>query len=709
MLDAADYSTIGAVRRLHRVVRRQERPVVFWIGAGVSVWAGYPLWSDLADIFHSTYLRTGSEYDRDHARELLTTKQFPDFFSLCRTTDRDLYFRLLTEHLSGRREGGPIYHRFCQLLTELRPLRILTTNVDESLESHLRDVHILQRSDFQRVADLDRRGESFLCKLHGTISAVSGAVFTREDYEDLLADDTYHDLLVGLFNGSSVVFLGYSLAEEYVLKALRKSTELMSIVGSGPHFVIADSERDTQFLPDNIHTIRYRVSLHQDHRSTLQVLDILGSPKTSRHLQAASTEPKKVTEPLSRKSRSAFYIADIYPPGTWTTSQDLNVTNAEGKSLNVLVGQGFDNWEVGKQPSKALHDLAIGLLCFDTTYVPLSALVRVHDLLGSARFWRLHQEDALRFVHLPSVPGIIYPTQEAPTGGDLAMITLGQDNSPEPQTAAHLIGKALSAMPGRETEARALFESLDASTISLADEEGELPSRARAALLHPRLQQLLGMSDATRLTSLPRWQAFPALRVLHGIQAAEICTKLGIPTLKIPFGVERLVSAIIGVGQPEHSADEVAGYLILQRATGDLTHALEANHDLFDLILRFRATAVGQELRSEVFAALDIPQGTEFEAAVSAGLRKALPPQVMDNARDQFEELMVPRASPVRPSRPAVWADTSFADEALRRWRIRARKLFEECCEINQLGPYDECPCGSQEKVKFCCQDALRD
>ena len=71
MLAADDVSTTKAIQRLLRIVRTGERPVVLWVGAGVSGWAGYPLWPALAGRFHTEYVREIANYNANGAALLL--------------------------------------------------------------------------------------------------------------------------------------------------------------------------------------------------------------------------------------------------------------------------------------------------------------------------------------------------------------------------------------------------------------------------------------------------------------------------------------------------------------------------------------------------------------------------------------------------------------------------------------------------------------
>ena len=64
--------------------------------------------------------------------------------------------------------------------------------------------------------------QSFICKLHGSISSIENTVFTTEDYLELERDASYLSLMEHIFADAVVVFIGYGLKDEYVLTALTK-------------------------------------------------------------------------------------------------------------------------------------------------------------------------------------------------------------------------------------------------------------------------------------------------------------------------------------------------------------------------------------------------------------------------------------------------------------------------------------------------------
>ena len=95
MLDPNDKETSCSIRALRDIVKDQKRPLVFWIGGGVSRWCDYPLWRELADKLHSKYLRTEAGYDKSRALNLLERGPLPELFQLCQSTNRKLYYQQL--------------------------------------------------------------------------------------------------------------------------------------------------------------------------------------------------------------------------------------------------------------------------------------------------------------------------------------------------------------------------------------------------------------------------------------------------------------------------------------------------------------------------------------------------------------------------------------------------------------------------------------
>ena len=184
--DADSYAAIQALIRTDG----DQRPIVFWFGAGVSSWAGFPMWQELATHMHSTFARSSSEYDKKLASEQIGAADFPSMFELSKKADSKLYYRTLASTFK-RVDSNAVYSRMLRSLEKIRPLQILTTNVDETLEQSLTSVISIQTSDMERLPQLVQRGDAFVCKLHGTSSSVQSMVFASSDYERLTSNAAY--------------------------------------------------------------------------------------------------------------------------------------------------------------------------------------------------------------------------------------------------------------------------------------------------------------------------------------------------------------------------------------------------------------------------------------------------------------------------------------------------------------------------------------
>ena len=238
---APDRETFQSLHALDRHVRENGRPLVIWVGAGVSAWAGYPLWIPLASQMHSQFSREERNYNAPSATAMLKEGVLPDLFEQMRIANEQHYFRTLVATFSPRSYGA-VYTRFLKSLAAIAPLQIVTTNIDEMIERHVSNATLIQRSNLEQTIGHLHRREPFICKLHGSISSVTSAVFSKRDYETLVQDDAYLRLVGTIFSESTVLFLGYGLGDEYVLKSLLAAEGERPLFGTGPHFIVTPSE-----------------------------------------------------------------------------------------------------------------------------------------------------------------------------------------------------------------------------------------------------------------------------------------------------------------------------------------------------------------------------------------------------------------------------------------------------------------------------------
>lgn len=697
MLNADDPETFFAVRELKRVIKESPKPLVFWIGAGASRWLGYPLWGEFARDLRREFFQSRPGFDNAAALKLIAANDFPQLFQMCRDLDRARYFRFLSQKFLPRPEA-PLYLRFADTLAEMVPLSILTTNIDEALEQRFPNAAIFQRSDISACVEQLEAGRSFIAKIHGSRSAIESAVFTYEDYQNLKGDTAYLSTLKHIFRATTVVFLGYSLSDQYVIDLLSERSKEMSLFGSGPHFVVS-----SDFSPRlQLRRIGYSLRRFPDHRSAITVLDLIKQVRASTTEVSApslvAAEPRLLKTP-DLTDKSAYFISDFMPPGTWETSQTLGLAGHGGIAAQCIVGLGFTNDEISSPLQTGVRDLITGLTCFDFVYLPLSALHRAQAALGDG-LHELIKLDVLRFIHLQHDPAIIF--REHTLLGDVSLIRReGGAGDPGARIRAQL-----TPTPGKEAEAERLFSDIEARvTVFDEGERVELPSLVRAAFMMPDVARLLGIGDAIVPSQIPTWLGFPCLRMAHLVQTGAVCDSLGIRAAKISFGGAKLTSGAFGVQHATEFADRYANYVLSGRFSSDIRISLGGQSLILRAILRFRESIEGEAFRREVRDQLLTNATKDFTASINAGLARSIPLPILERARDRALSLLTENFthSPV----PAVWTDSS-SDDVTKLWRAKSRKILSALMHSRGMKGDDPCLCGSGDKLRLCCLAPLR-
>ncbi len=361
MLNADDRFTLPSLNRLRDVIR-QKRPLVIWVGAGASRWAGLPGWHDSARSMRNIFSKKLPGFPRDLADQWLAVRDYPGVFQLCRDSDEAVFNQSLVAQLS-RPILGPIYAQLIDGLRKITPLQIVTTNVDLCLEQGIGSIDVIERSDLERCGDAIVSRTPFIAKLHGSISAIQSTVFTSSDYREIKASTSYIGSVKSIFSLASVLFLGYGVNDEYVLKLLSENDAEHQLFGSGPHFKLTSSPE----APVNgVFSIGYKTAKHGDHRGGLTVLGFIEQESAGRRTEVPS--PQRI--PTATRPESGFYISDFKPSGTYQSGQFLELNNPENIRINAIVGLGFSQGELPSTDSVAFHDLAVGLTCLIVCFCP---------------------------------------------------------------------------------------------------------------------------------------------------------------------------------------------------------------------------------------------------------------------------------------------------------------------------------------------------
>jgi hypothetical protein len=666
------------------------------------MWAGYPSWRELTSQMHSTFSREEPTYDKNTASQLLSEGNYPDVFEHMRAANRTKYNASLAQSLRPR-DTTAVYRRFLSSIQNIAPLYVVTTNVDEALERHIPEPELVQHSDIERIPNLIHQRRSFICKLHGSASAVETAVFASSDYEAITQNQHYLSVLRGLLGDAHVLFLGYGLSDQYVVRALGQSNQDRPLFGAGPHFVVTSN--DAPGLPANVRRVRYIAEV-ADHRDALLSLEVVAQ---AYRRQADTFAESRATESI-RPRESIYFLADLMAPGTWTTSQTMSIASQDGDARQMIVGPGYVDGEVQVHNYSALHDIVVGLVCFDVVCISVWNVGMIHQLLGPPIFWELVVSGAIRVVCPPTDPAVMFP-DESSVVGDIGFIARGSRRSTlgqfSPLTVGESIRRQLSPNHGREEDAERCFQTLESTMLDLSvDEPENLGDRTRAALVHPSVRRLIGMSGGTPLTSVPRWLAYPVLRLAGVVSTGSICQRIGASAARLIWGSESLASAAFSASVGQEWADNAASYVLTGRYNSDLGMSLAADPTLLPHVVAFRQSHGGEAFRREVAQQLETNEGGLLAASVNAGLRQAIPSAALQSARDQLSGLFEPRGQ-IANLTPAVFGDLRNSDTCIAAWRKRSRAMLDSECKRLGVGPYSACPCGSGEKLKFCCLAAL--
>lgn len=704
MLDGSDLGTFRAAKLLREELETSKKPLVIWIGAGLSRWLGYPLWNELAEVVHSAYIKYEATYDRKSAKDLIVRREYPKYFELVTKANPRRFKKLLIEIFSPRKITAP-YTKAIEMLEGISPLRILTTNVDDSIEKFLPHLQVLQRSHLDVAVSQLNQQYSFVCKIHGSIGSLDDPIFSQSSYDSLSSEKSFLANLTNIFQFATVVFVGYSISDEYLLRVIRAAETFAPTFGGGPHFALLPE--NVSAPPLGVECLRYLVEDRGELHSLLNGIDLIRT-SVSGFSPFAQEQHVDVVQPKQRgaDTASAYYISDILAPGTWTTSQTFTATGADGRNLTGIIGHGMSNDEWPNYPDTSLHDLIVGLICFDRIYCNLSALSGLVSLFGGDHaIRRLIEEDTIRFISWQSEPAVIYREGVTASNGELTLLTLGKSD-PTPISTPDKIRRLLKATPGREQDAENLFHAIEKVTTEFGNNDDSMLVRKRVlgALLHPSVRRLLGMSNAVLTTSIPNWLAFPVIRLSHVIAVGAITERYSIPAVKISWGAAPLAATAFAVNESNEWADEVANYVLAGRFNANLGAVIRNPNEFLEVLFKFRSSNAGTQLRQEVFTSLAKNSGPDIVASIDAGLRCNVDRNVLDSARDQMIGLFL---NPSIAGSAAVIGNVRLGTDGLTLWKKKSASTFEKFCLDHRLGPYDPCPCGSTEKIKFCCGAAL--
>jgi len=226
------------------------RRSVLFLGAGVSknsenAQGEHPMsWKEF--LLHLAAL-IPAENNKDDVRECVSDG---DLLTACELIRRYLQHdgfktALLREFTDKKFQPAKIHEH----LTRVDSRFVLTTNFDKLYETSANQIQkgtVLVKTYYDSdVADVFRRSQRVVLKVHGTIDSVDKTIFTRSQYALARRDHAhFYQLLRALFVTHTHVFLGASLRDPDIQILLEDHA--FRFEGSRPHYFVMprDSTRD---------------------------------------------------------------------------------------------------------------------------------------------------------------------------------------------------------------------------------------------------------------------------------------------------------------------------------------------------------------------------------------------------------------------------------------------------------------------------------
>jgi NAD-dependent SIR2 family protein deacetylase len=202
----SDVST--QLKTLLNLVPDQSR-LVFFVGAGASVAAGYPLWQTATEQALRQATDKGLEaIATEYAKKKLQQQKYYEVFDILREElPESTFYNIAESVFSGGREPSEIH----RLLTRVQCRGIITTNFDTCLEQ----AAVLENRGLplQDIAEAVASDKFFVAKPHGSILTPRQMVLCTSDYKRVEANGTYRQLVAQCVSENQFLFMGYSMRD----------------------------------------------------------------------------------------------------------------------------------------------------------------------------------------------------------------------------------------------------------------------------------------------------------------------------------------------------------------------------------------------------------------------------------------------------------------------------------------------------------------
>jgi len=195
-----------------------------FLGAGVSKLAGYKLWDELKNAIVDCFWRNNSKQpfnkkiDYSLLENLKTHDKNLEVFDFLYSLNKDLFNSCIKDIFY--KDEKNITNYIYNVLNKLKfgKCFFVTTNIDKSFQNYLGITDI----ETSIYPNLNMPSSKLITYLHGRIDFEESWIFTTSQYNSGYVKDNApcKQFLVNLFEEYNVLFIGYGLKEDFLLRVI---------------------------------------------------------------------------------------------------------------------------------------------------------------------------------------------------------------------------------------------------------------------------------------------------------------------------------------------------------------------------------------------------------------------------------------------------------------------------------------------------------
>ncbi len=338
---------------LFELIRKEE--VILWVGAGFSVYAGFPNGNKLKDIIYNSL----NNQEKKLTKKSKSLSDLAEEYFRIKAGNKNQLIKLLSKTFLDFTPTSTLYHDI--LVTIPHFSTIITTNFDKLLENaYGKKAQIL--FNFKQIPYIEKNKVQIF-KIHGDLSEPESIIITTSDYGNLFKnnfeDDAYWDVIKERLSTRSVLFLGYDLEDINVSVIFEKIYEKLGIHRK-QCFLIAPNLQKHKILDLNRKGIQYIKSTAQKFINDLSnnlkenIIDDLQKGKTSAETFREFLYNLNLLPDL-RGNKHAYQlhsIRTIQPHASklrFTIKNDKKDTNFISNLTDILSGKNFGSFTIPKE------------------------------------------------------------------------------------------------------------------------------------------------------------------------------------------------------------------------------------------------------------------------------------------------------------------------------------------------------------------------